>query len=154
MGTQHNTLGELLYEGLQYDSSWGIYAFGTGVDSPARIGQTQFEQGGILDGMSFIIDGVRLGDAWLSYLDYPTDEEYEDAKSAIGADEFLDFLSDGWIEYDNPDCYQTDPGCPKCGGAMYGADFPNGDGYGTCVCCGLDAEWDNDLAEWKQEESA
>ena len=151
MGKQTQTLGELLYKGLQYDSSWGIYAFGTGVDSPARIGQTQFESGGILDGMSFIIDGVRLGDAFLSYMDYPTDEEFEDAKSAISMQEFFDYLIDeGWIEYEDPDCYQTDPGCPKCGGAMYNADAPNGDAHGTCCVCGYEAEWDNDLAEWTE----
>lgn len=148
------TLGELLEKGLQYDSSWGIYSFGTGADSQARIGQAQFEQGGILDGMSFVLDGVRLGDAWLSFLDYPNEDEYEDAKDATTPGEFLDWLiEDGWIEFDNPECYQTDPGCPKCGGAMYGADFPNGDGHGTCLCCGCDAEWDNDNAEWLEDDA-
>ena len=145
MSTQ--TLGELLYKGLQYDSSWGIYAFGTGIDSPARIGQTQFECGGILDGMSFIIDGVRLGDA----VGALTDGEPEDVMEHVSESMLLDLLiENGWIEYENPDCYQIDPGCPKCGGAMYGADFPNGDAHGTCCVCGHEAEWNNDLAEWEE----
>lgn len=145
MSKQAQTLGSLLYKGLQYDSSWGIYAFGTGVDSPARIGQTQFEQGGILDGMSFVIDGEKLGNA----IGALTDGEPDDVMEHVSESMLLDLLiENGWIEYENPDCYQTDPGCPKCGGAMYGADFPNGDTHGTCCACGHEAEWDNDTAEW------
>lgn len=145
MKKQTQTLGELLYNGLQYDSSWGIYAFGTGVDSPARIGQTQFECGGILDGMSFIIDGEKLGNA----IGALTDGEPEDVMEHVSESMLLDLLiENGWIEYENPECYQTDPGCPLCGGAMYGADFPNGDNHGTCCACGHEAEWDNEAVEW------
>jgi hypothetical protein len=137
------TLSELLKNGLQYDSSWGIYALGTGPDSPARIGQMQFDQGGILDGKSLVLDGVRLGDAVRSYTD--GDDEMD-----INGSEFLAWLIDeDWIEFDNPECYQDEPGCPECHGAMYGADFPNGDGHGTCLLCGHEAAWDNDEGEWK-----
>ncbi len=147
MSTQ--TLGELLEKGLQYDSSWGIWAFGTATDAPARIGQTQFENGGILDGMSFIIDGERLGNAIAAL----SQGEPEDVWEHISQSMFLDLLiENNWIEYENPECYQTDPGCPECGGAMYGADFPNGDGHGVCCACGHEAEWDNEEAEWKEAE--
>lgn len=67
--TQHSTLVELLEKGLQYDSSWAIYAYGKDADAPARIGQTQFKQGGLLDGMDYIINGQQLGDAILRYTD-------------------------------------------------------------------------------------
>jgi hypothetical protein len=143
MSSTKYTLGELLAKGLQYDSSWAIYSHGTGADSPARIGQTQFKQGGLLDGMEKVIDGVALGDAMLSYTE-DCDEDYE-----IDGEEFLDWLiEDGWIEYSNPECYQDDPGCPSCGGCMFGADFPNGDNHGSCLVCGESYVWDNDEAEW------
>ena len=136
------TLAEILKDGLQYDFSWGIYSHGTGADSPARIGQTQFENGGLLDGMEFVIDGVKLGDAIRSYTD--GDDEME-----FSGSELLDWLlEEGWIEYDSPECYAYDPGCPKCGGCMYGADFPNGDNKGGCLSCGWDGEWDNEAEEW------
>lgn len=137
----NQTLGDLLEKGLQYDSSWGIYAFGTGVDSPARIGQTQFECGGILDGMSFIIDGETLGNA-ISAL---TQGQPDDVMEYVSQSMLLDLLiENGWIEYENPECYSTEP-CPECGGMMYGADFPNGDTHSTCLMCGHEAEWDDDL---------
>lgn len=137
------TLSELLKNGLQYDESWGIYSLGTGADSPARIGQTQFENGGLLDGMSFVINGERLGDAMRSYTD--GDDEME-----FSGSELLEWLlEEDWIEFDNPECYAQDPGCPKCGGAMFGADFPNGDNHGGCLVCGWDGEWDNEAEEWK-----
>jgi hypothetical protein len=130
-------LAELLKNGLQYDSSWAIYAYGTGPDSPARIGQTQFDNGGLLDGMEFVIDGVKLGDAVRRYTDGDDEMEYSGS-------ELLDWLlEEGWIEYDNPECYAYD-GCPKCGGCVYGAGFPNGDYKGVCLSCG----WDDETEEW------
>lgn len=106
MGKQTQTLGELLYKGLQYDSSWGIYAFGTNVDSPARIGQTQFECGGILDGMSLIIDGERLGNAIAAL----TDGEPDDVMEHVSESMLLDLLiENGWIETEPAACADTKP---------------------------------------------
>lgn len=144
MNTKY-TLSELLEKGLQYDSSWAIYSHGTGPDSPARIGQTQFKQGGLLDGMEYAINGEQLGDAILDYTNGDTDFE-------ISGSELLDWLiEEDRIEYSNPECYQDDPGCPSCGGVMFGADFPNGDNHGSCLACGESYVWDNDEAEWVAE---
>jgi len=143
MKNQH-TLAELLASGLPYDRGQAIYALGTGPDSLARIGQTQFEQGGLLDGKEFVINGMQLGDAILSYTD---GDDFE-----IDGRELLEWLIEGdWIEYNNPECYQDDPGCPSCGGVMYGADFPNGDNHGSCLKCKKGFVWDNDNAEWIEE---
>jgi hypothetical protein len=55
-------------------------------------------------------------------------------------------LDDGL--WQNVDCYSDTP-CPACGdGLMYGADFPNGDGEGTCLNCGEIFQWDNEEGEW------
>jgi len=126
--------------GLAYDKSWAIYSHGTGSHSPARIGQTQFEQGGVLDGMEMVIDGQKLGDALSSYTD--DDEEFD-------IEEFLRFLIDeDWIEYQNEDCYQFDPGCPKCSGVIYGASFPNGGNEGSCLICDYTGTWDDEDQCW------
>ena len=51
---------------IQYDSSWGIWAelidgkFTP--ESQARYGQSQFENGGILDGFAFFAHGEKIGD--------------------------------------------------------------------------------------------
>lgn len=141
------TLVDLLKKGLQYDSSWAIYAYGKGADSKARIGQTQFENGGLLDGMDFIIDGVQLGNAMTAYMD---GDEFE-----VDYDEFYQWLRDeDRLQGYNEECYQDDPGCPACGGVMFGADWPNGKGGGACLICGKEYEWDNDEAEWKEAETA
>ena len=43
--------------------------------------------------------------------------------------------------------------CPKCGvGEVWGADFANGDGEGTCLNCGAELLWDNEEAEWEEAE--
>ena len=145
MSNKQYTLVDLLEKGLQYDNSWAIYALGTGPDSPARVGKTQFEQGGILDGKELVINGTQLGDAISAYTD--GDENFE-----IDYSLFLDWLiEEDWIEYHNPECYQDDPGCPSCGGVMYGADFPNGDEHGSCLNCGQSFAWDNDDGVWIEE---
>ena len=142
--SDQGTLIDLIKKGLQYDRSWGIYALGTGKDSPARIGQTQFDFGGLKDGKEFVIDGERLGNAIAEYLDNDPEAEIQSWS------EFLDWMiEEGWIDYDNPECYQADPGCPKCNGPMHGADFPNGGNHGACLLCGNEAEWDNDNEGWK-----
>ena len=64
------TLIEIMTGALSYDSSWAVYAEKVdGIfqeDSGARFGQTQFENGGLLDSCSFfatneqIIDSIEL----------------------------------------------------------------------------------------------
>lgn len=51
---------------IGYDSKWAIYAEKIDgefrADSPARIGQQQFENGGVLDDAEFFANGERIGD--------------------------------------------------------------------------------------------
>ena len=66
--------------------------------------------------------------------------------SAQNADQVL--VEGSW---ENIECYSGDEPCPVChDGLVYGADFPNGDASGTCLKCGAELEWDNDLGEWKK----
>lgn len=58
-----HTVESLIKSGISYDRSWGIYAESCTADAEARIGQTQFKQGGLLDGKQLICDGQQLGDA-------------------------------------------------------------------------------------------
>lgn len=58
-----------LIEAIQtigYDISWAIYAERIDgeftADSPARIGQRQFENGGVLDDAEYFANGERIGD--------------------------------------------------------------------------------------------
>lgn len=57
------TVADIIKHGVSYDRSWGIYATGCDANAEARIGQTQFENGGLLDDKHFICDGEQLGDA-------------------------------------------------------------------------------------------
>lgn len=148
MDKQHYTLLDLLKKGIQ--PGWAIYAYGTGEESKARYGQTQFENGGVLDGMDKIIDSEQY---WRAHAAWTESDNIGDEENQIRfedtADEFLEWLiSEDWIKHCNPECYADDPGCPVCGGVIYGADFPNGDGHGSCLICHRDWVWDNDLAEW------
>jgi len=56
------TLKDIIDNGLEYSTSWAIYADGFLSESPARIGSTQFENGGIMDGKKLICNGQELGD--------------------------------------------------------------------------------------------
>lgn len=50
---------------IGYSSNWGIWIEATDTltpETPARIGQMQFENGGILDGMEFLINGEQIND--------------------------------------------------------------------------------------------
>ena len=48
-------------QNVRYDNSWGVYAEKIdgqfNVDSPARYGETLFENGGLLDDMEFVCNG-------------------------------------------------------------------------------------------------
>jgi hypothetical protein len=58
-----HAVASIIKSGVSYDSSWGIYADSCDANAEARIGQTQFEQGGLLDGKQLICTGEQLGDA-------------------------------------------------------------------------------------------
>lgn len=64
-----HTVASLIKSGISYDRGWGIYATDCSPDAEARIGQTQFENGGLLDSKHFICDGQQLGDALLRWTD-------------------------------------------------------------------------------------
>ena len=59
------TLSEAIQK-IGYDSNWAVYAEKIDgefrADSPARIGQRQFENGGVLDDAEFFANGERIGD--------------------------------------------------------------------------------------------
>lgn len=79
MDNNNHTLAELVENGIQYDSSWGIYADECHPDAEARIGQTQFEQGGLLDGKHLIANGVQMGDALSRWFDGDDSDEAHDS---------------------------------------------------------------------------
>ena len=56
------TLKEIIANGLEYSTSWAVYADGFQSESPARVGSTQFVNGGLLDGKKLICNGQQLGD--------------------------------------------------------------------------------------------
>ena len=56
------TLKEIIANGLEYSTSWAVYADGFQSESQARIGNTQFVNGGLLDGKKLICNGQELGD--------------------------------------------------------------------------------------------
>jgi hypothetical protein len=144
------TLLDLLKKGVQ--PGFAIYAYGTGEESKARYGQTQFENGGILDGTDKIIDSEQYWRAHSAFTEgdaFTDDDSPESVRFEDVADEFLEWLvEEDWIEYHNPECYADDPGCPACGGVIFGADFPNGGSGGGCLVCHRDWVWDNESAEW------
>lgn len=141
------TLIQLLEKGLPYDSGVAIYAWGKDADAPARIGQTQFEQGGIQDGMDEIINGVRLGDAITRFIDGD-----EDSREHIVWDDFLEWLGEeGYLDNAYPsDCYAWENRCPVCGHVVFDADMPNGGGAASCLNPGEshDLIWDGNNDEW------
>ena len=54
---------------IQNDSNWAVYADSNDPEAPARYGQRQFENGGVLDGKHFVIDGQMAAQALMSYTD-------------------------------------------------------------------------------------
>lgn len=97
------TLIEILTGHVEYGSSWAVYAEALEPDSPARMGQTQFENGGLLDSKRYVIDGLTLGDAKLRYFeDNYAEADREQAEGDFGPayPEFLDYLIDeGYIDW-------------------------------------------------------
>jgi len=80
-----------------------------------------------------------------------------DFQSALHGDGDGNLDPDGHFVWDegqeqNEECYAQDP-CPLCGdGCIFGADFPNGEGEGTCLKCHTEVTWDNEEGEWRIEE--
>ena len=61
---------------ISYDSSWAIYADAPFTDeSEARFGQTQFENGGLLDDKVFFANGEVVNDAIETQIDFSLGEE-------------------------------------------------------------------------------
>lgn len=58
---------------IQYDPSWAIYAeVPFTEESAARFGQTQFENGGLLDSKEFFANGQQVGNWFVKeFEDYP-----------------------------------------------------------------------------------
>ena len=55
---------------IQYDSGWAVYAQTPFSEaSEARFGQTQFENGGLLDGKEFFANGLEIGDWMKNYFE-------------------------------------------------------------------------------------
>ena len=82
------TLKELII-GIGYDNGWGIWAeVPFTPDSPARLGQMQFKNGGLLDEKEFFANGEQCGDAISDWGDTPL-QDMEDWMIAEGADVFI-----------------------------------------------------------------
>jgi len=80
---------------ISNDSGWAVYAEGLEADSPARYGQTQFENGGLRDDKSFVIDGEMANRAQMVYSD--GDPAFIAEHSS--PEEFFNWLKDeGWID--------------------------------------------------------
>lgn len=72
------TLSDIIKGGFQYDSGYSIYIDNTVALTPnteARIGQNQFEQGGLLDGKVELMDLVQATDAMNEYFNGTDDED-------------------------------------------------------------------------------
>ena len=82
---------DLLTDSLEYSSSWAVYAQkinGKFVpESPARFGQTLFENGGVLDEKEFFADNEQIIDRALdwdeNYSDNDEDERIETMEEVI-----------------------------------------------------------------------
>lgn len=75
---------------ISYDSNLAVYAMRPFTpDSEARIGQIQFDNGGILDDMEIFANGEKCGNyitAWLYDIPF---EEQEDWMSREGAEDMI-----------------------------------------------------------------
>jgi len=87
MVAQKSTLIEYLIDSLSYDSSWGIYAEKIGgvfkPESPARFGQSIFENGGLLDDCEFFGNNESIVDAREAYTEGDDDFTQEWAEHYI-----------------------------------------------------------------------
>ena len=83
-----DTLSELIRR-AGYEDSWGIWAEAPFTpDSPARYGQRQFENGGLLDSKVFFASGTRCGDFLAEYC--PRDDEGNLDYMGEGADALIE----------------------------------------------------------------
>lgn len=118
---------------IQPDDSWGIWAETPFTpDSPARYGQMQFENGGMLDDAVFFADGMQCGDFISEYWeDMPYNEIdnkmrteaaealiIEKEESRIKSIKIINREIDGIdydIIYEFPADFEGSPICPICG---------------------------------------
>jgi hypothetical protein len=84
------TLMEILTGTLDYSSQWGIYAERRDgkfqADSPARYGQRQFENGGLLDEKEYFLNNESATDhmsAYLEGVDEPEDWQLREAAQEL-----------------------------------------------------------------------
>ena len=83
------TLIEILTGSISYDSSWAIYAEKIDGEfhneSPARFGQRQFEDGGLLDECEFFATNDAAWDAIENWCDGSEDESIREE----GAEQYI-----------------------------------------------------------------
>lgn len=84
-----HTLASLIESGISYDNTFAIYAKGQYPDVSVRLGQTQFENGGLLDDYEMVATNMSI----LDYLQDWTDGD-DDALEHVGGDEFVQALFD------------------------------------------------------------
>ena len=78
---------------IKYDPSWAIYAeYPLTPESDCRYGQTQFENGGLLDDKEFIINGESANDRISNQID-PEDGD-EDYQREIAIETLIDELNE------------------------------------------------------------
>ena len=84
-----HTLASLIESGLSYDNTVAIYAEGQYPDVSVRFGQTQFENGGLLDGKEMVGTCMEI----IDYLNSWTDGD-DDVFEHVGWDDFVQALFD------------------------------------------------------------
>ena len=85
---------------INYDSSWAIYAeYPLTEDTPCRFGQTQFENGGLLDDKTFVINGESAHDRVQDMIDVSVGEE--DYQREIAIETLIFELNDEFEDMDN-----------------------------------------------------
>lgn len=78
---------------INYDANWGIYAESPFTsNSPARIGQTHFENGGVLDDKEYFCNGEVANDAVETQVDRSFGEE--DYQREVAAEILIDEIKD------------------------------------------------------------
>lgn len=124
-----STLIDILTSGMEYSSTWAIYAERIGgefkPESPARIGQRQFENGGLLDACEFFatnedatdrmnrymgddwndlddsIQAQALSEAALQLIDDINAEPHDDALVARDLTNEAIEIADKWLDLDS-----------------------------------------------------
>ena len=76
---------------IQPDPNWGIYVLGAfQMESPARIGNRQFPNGGFPPSYRYFCSGLFVSDSWITWT---RDEEFREIASSY-EDEFAQYVLD------------------------------------------------------------